>query len=153
MNEIARKAIEVHSIKTECAISHGSDVNLVFDELTVILNVIPRDGFVIAYRMFHEDQIFMCNLTQEQATNWISAPKCVRIPGICGNICQRWRQGDVHKTEEKEDFWRKAYQVAQRHNCTTPKSFILTSHIGMAFADVEMTWDIFKYNIQEKDKK
>ena len=79
MNEIARKAIEVHSIKTECAISHGSDVNLVFDELTVILNVIPRDGFVIAYRMFHEDQIFMCNLTQEQATNWISAPKCVRF--------------------------------------------------------------------------
>ena len=68
-------------------------------------------------------------------------------------IFARWHQGDVHKTEEKEDFWRKAYQVAQRHICTTPKSFILTSHIGMAFADVEMTWDIFKYNIQEKDKK
>ena len=75
-NEIARKATEVHGITTECAISHGSDANVVFDEFTAILNVIPRDGFVIAYRMFHEDQIFMYNLTQEQANAWRRAPKC-----------------------------------------------------------------------------
>ena len=39
-NEIARKATEVHGITTECAISHGSDANVVFDEFTAILNVI-----------------------------------------------------------------------------------------------------------------
>ena len=85
--EIARKATAVHGITTECAISHGSDANLVFDEFTSVIRAIPRHGFVIAYNMFHEDQIFMCNLTQEQTIVWNKPPSVILIPWYCGNIC------------------------------------------------------------------
>ena len=148
-NEIARKATEVHGITTECAISHGSDANVVFDEFTAILNVIPRDGFVIAYRMFHEDQIFMYNLTQEQANAWRRAPKCDTYSLNLWKYLPDGAREKYTKMKKRRTF---GIKLTELHNviCTTPKSYTNFAH--MAFADVEMTWDIFKYYKQEIDK-
>jgi len=148
-NEIARKATEVHGITTECAISHGSDANVVFDEFTAILNVIPRDGFVIAYRMFHEDQIFMYNLTQEQANAWRRAPKCDTYSLNLWKYLPDGAREKYTKMKKRRTF---GVKLTELHNviCTTPKSYTNFAH--MAFADVKMTWDIFKYYKQEIDK-
>lgn len=148
-NEIARKATEVHGITTECAISHGSDANVVFDEFTAILNVIPRDGFVIAYRMFHEDQIFMYNLTQEQANAWRRAPKCDTYSLNLWKYLPDGAREKYTKMKKRRTF---GVKLTELHNviCTTPKSYTNFAH--MAFADVEMTWTIFKYYKQEIDK-
>ena len=148
-NEIARKATEVHGITTECAISHGSDANVVFDEFTAILNVIPQDGFVIAYRMFHEDQIFMYNLTQEQANAWRRAPKCDTYSLNLWKYLPDGAREKYTKMKKRRTF---GVKLTELHNviCTTPKSYTNFAH--MAFADVEMTWDIFKYYKQEIDK-
>jgi len=149
-NEIAQKATAVHGITTECAISHGSDANLVFNELIAILNVIPHDGFVIAYRMFHEHSIFMCNLTQEQKNAWVSTPKCDVYSMKLWKYLPDGLRDKYTKMKKRRTF---GVKLTELHNiiCASPKSYAVFAH--MAFADVEMTWDIFKYYKQEIDKK
>ena len=125
-------------------------VNLVFNELIAILNVIPHDGFVIAYRMFHEHSIFMCNLTQEQKNAWVSAPKCDVYSMKLWKYLPDGLRDKYTKMKKRRTF---GVKLTELHNiiCASPKSYAVFAH--MAFADVEMTWDIFKYYKQEIDKK
>jgi len=88
-NEITKKATSVHGITTKCAINHGSDAKSVFDEFTSILKLIPKDGFVVAYRMLDEDSIIMCNLSQEQKVVWDMLLSVMRLPRHFGHICHQ----------------------------------------------------------------
>ena len=140
---IATKAAQVHGITTERAINHGSDANLVFDEFTAILKTLPRDGFVIAHSMSHENSIFMCNLIDEQKIVWDNTPKCDT------NAMRLWKYLPSPAREKyQKQKWRKhGMQLTELHGivCTGPhKDF---AH--MADADVAMTWDIFKYYKQK----
>ena len=91
----------------------------VFDEFTTTLKTLPRDGFVIAHSMPHENSIFMHNLDQGQRLVWKNAPKCdTHEPALLTYV------------PENEGY-------KKPRNC---KGF---GH--MAGADVEMTWDIFQF--------
>jgi len=139
--EIARKATAVHGITTECAISHGSDANLVFDEFTSVLKAIPRHGFVIAYNMFHEDQIFMCNLTQEQTIVWNNAPKCDTYP----MVLWKYLPPQASKKYMKQTRRDHGMNLTELHNIIQTERKSCNKFAHTAIADVEMTWDIFRY--------
>lgn len=59
---ISRKATEVHGITTKRAQEYGIEASPIFDEFMSIVRTIPKDGFVIAYNMINEHQIFNYNL-------------------------------------------------------------------------------------------
>lgn len=73
---ISRKATELHGITTEYAREHGSEASPIFDEFTSILETVPKDGFVIAYNMEHENSVFENSFSQEQLKVWTDTPKC-----------------------------------------------------------------------------
>jgi len=142
-NEITKKATSVHGITTKCAINHGSDAKSVFDEFTSILKLIPKDGFVVAYRMLDEDSIIMCNLSQEQKVVWDNAPKC----DASSKALWTHLPPEASKKYKKWNSWRKklGFKHAELHSivCTTPN--YCYDFVHMANADVDMTWDIFAY--------
>jgi hypothetical protein len=144
---IATKAAQVHGITTERAINHGSDANLVFDEFTAILTTLPKDGFVIAHNMSHENSIFMCNLIDEQKIVWDNTPKCDT------NAMGLWKYLPSPAREKyQKQKWRKhGMKLTELHGivCTGPKSCASADFAHMADADVAMTWDIFKYYKQK----
>ena len=115
---------------------HGSDANSVFDEFTTILKAIPQHGFVIAYDMFHEDSIFMHNLTQEQKNVWDNAPKCDTYSmNLWKHLPQKAKKGIIWRTL--------GLKLTDLHKIVTTGTKSCDAHI--AIADVEMTWNIFKY--------
>ena len=137
-NEIAQKATEVHGITTEYAKRHGSDANSVFDEFTTILKAIPQHGFVIAYDMFHEDSIFMHNLTQEQRNVWDNAPKCDTYSmNLWKHLPQKAKKGIIWRTL--------GLKLTDLHKIVSTTGTKSCDAAHIAIADVEMTWNIFKY--------
>ena len=139
-NEISQKATSIHGITTERAISQGSHANLVFDEFTATLKTLPRDGFVIAHSMPHDNSILMHNLNQEQGMVWKNAPKCdTHEPALLTHV--------PHKAGYKYTAHSRPYgmKLAELHSliCTEHKPCMDFAH--MAGADVEMTWNIFQF--------
>jgi DNA polymerase III epsilon subunit-like protein len=62
---ISEKARLVHGISTEIALKEGSAVDSVLADFCRVLEKIPKEGFVIAHNMHHEDACFANNLNAE----------------------------------------------------------------------------------------
>jgi len=143
-NQIAPKSTRVHGITTTLAVNHGSNANKVFDEFTAILAMLPNNGFVIAYRMLFEDSIFMCNLSEEQKIIWNNAPKC----DIYSTTLWKYLPSEKMKMFKRQThFPYKTFhlKLTDLHNIVFPSRKSCSDFAQMAGADVEMTWDVFKY--------
>ena len=147
-NKIAEKSTEVHGITTDLAIEHGSDPNIVFEEFISIVGKIPRDGYIIAYNMIHEHQIFNANLNKRQRAVWKNAPKC-DVYDI-----QLWKYmppgaDPSYRTTSK---WKTiGIKLVELHQILCPGSTIEFVHTSIA--DVRMTWDIFRYYLSHASRE
>ena len=133
--EISSKARECHGITTKCASELGSDAHFVFNELVNILGRIPKDGFVIAHNMVHEDKAFRYNLGREQLDVWDRAPKSDTMSIHLLNYNPRF------KGQQRERFVGVKLSKLYQSISSTPKN--LSAHF--ASDDVRMTWEIFQY--------
>jgi hypothetical protein len=140
--EIAQKATSIHGITTQFAKTHGKDAKEVFDEFTTTLKTLPRDGFVIAHSMPHENSIFMHNLDQGQRLVWKNAPKCdTHEPALLTYV----PENEGYKYSARSRPY--GMKLAELHGlvCTNHKPRNCKGFGHMAGADVEMTWDIFQF--------
>jgi len=139
--EISNKAVEVHGITTETAVSHGSEAELVFGEFVSVLKTLPPDGFVISYNMEHEHTVFMNSFDKEQFTVWDSVPKCDTNP------VSLWK----YLPDEADPVYKKTYKsrnygttLNNLHRIMYPNQKD-SNEAHFASNDVKKTWDIFRH--------
>ena len=137
-DEIAVKATRVHGITTACAREHGVDARLVFDEFTSIIQSIPKDGFVVAHNMTHENAIFGCNLTSEQQKVWDATPKCDTNNKILLKYVTGFKRG-------YKQVKCRGIRLSVLHQKIHPDSKLTLLDAKIALTDVKMTWDIFQF--------
>ena len=139
--EISNKAVDLHGITTETAISKGTEAGLVFREFVSILQTLPPDGFVIAYNMEHEHTVFMNSFDIDQIAVWDSVPKCDIYP------VSLWK----HLPDDAA-FYKKTYKsrkygmtLSNLHKIIYPSQKDSYNVVHFASDDVKKTWDIFRH--------
>ena len=138
--QIAKKATEVHGITTERASKHGDDVELILDEFIRIVENIPKDGFVIAHKMEHEDTVLTNSFSPNQQIVWNDAPKCdtwnVRLLKFLPEEAK-------DKYKNRLTYTHCGLRLQQLHECVCADGMYDYAHF--ADTDVQMTWEIFRY--------
>ena len=134
---ISRKATELHGITTEYAREHGSEASPIFDEFTSILETVPKDGFVIAYNMEHENRVFENSFSQEQLKVWTDTPKCDTYE------FDLWRYLPCKTFSARARKYGK--NLRQIHSIIYPDRKGEMGHFHFASLDAKLTWDIFQF--------
>lgn len=139
--EISNKAVDLHGITTETAMSKGTEAGLVFRKFISILQTIPPDGFVIAYNMEHEHTVFMNSFNIDQIAVWDSVPKCDTYP------VSLWKHLPDDAAVYKKKYKSRSYGTAlsNLHKIMYPSQKESYNVVHFASNDVKMTWDIFCY--------
>ena len=139
--EISNKAVDLHGITTETAISKGTEAGLVFREFVSILQTLPPDGFVIAYNMEHEHTVFKNSFNIDQIAVWDSVPKCDTYP------VSLWKHLPDDAAVYKKTYKSRNYgtTLSNLHKIMYPSQKESYNVVHFASNDVKMTWDIFRY--------
>ena len=139
--EISNKAVDLHGITTETAISKGTEAGLVFREFVSILQTLPPDGFVIAYNMEHEHTVFMNSFNIDQIAVWVSVPKCDTYP------VSLWKHLPDDAAVYKKTYKSRNYgtTLSNLHKIMYPSQKDSSYVVHFASDDVKKTWDIFRH--------
>ena len=139
--EISNKAVDLHGITTETAISKGTEARLVFREFVSILQTLPPDGFVIAYNMEHEHTVFMNSFNIDQIAVWVSVPKCDTYP------VSLWKHLPDDAAVYKKTYKSRNYgtTLSNLHKIMYPSQKDSSYVVHFASDDVKKTWDIFRH--------
>ena len=140
--QIAKKATEVHGITTERASKHGDDVELILDEFIRIVENIPKDGFVIAHNMEHEDTVLANSFSPDQRVVWDDVPKSNTHSVSLLKYLPREAKDKYNKRLSFTPL-RYGLRLQQLHECVCPGGVYDYAHF--ADTDVQMTWEIFRY--------
>lgn len=136
---VSDKARECHGITTRCAEENGCDAKVVFAHFSRLLQQVPKDGFVIAHNMRHEDAIMFTNLNQEQRKLWDSTPKCCTLqPRLLHLLPGARERGLLGR-----DYGLKLTELYKEINSSGGVPLQLIRHHHSALADVQMAWSVF----------
>ena len=115
-------------------------MELILDEFIRIVENIPKDGFVIAHKIKHEDTVLTNSFSPNQQIVWNDAPKCdtwnVRLLKFLPEEAK-------DKYKKRLTYTHCGLWLQQLHECVCADGVYDYAHF--ADTDVQMTWEIFRY--------
>ena len=126
---------KIHGISTELAYQYGSETRFVFAHFVRTMQRVPPNGYVIAYKMNHEDPVIRENLDLEGQNVWDRVPKCDTFItfGLAGR-----------------NF---GLRLVDYYKRIRPHAYGFRRPTQSALAGCRMTWDVFTFLVAEIKKR